>query len=755
MSIKNLQNYTYYSKYARYLESEKRRETWVEAVDRVMDMHLRKYPNMKEEIEWVRPLVKEKRVLGSQRALQYGGEPIEKKNARMFNCIAGYCDRVRFFQESFWLLLAGCGVGFSVQKHHVAKLPKFLSNRKDEIKTYVIPDTIEGWADSLGVLLASYFPSEEFKEYEGYTIKFDFSLIRPAGSLLSSGVGKAPGPEPLKLALIKINELLQRCIENEQSELRPIDAYDIVMHASDAVLSGGVRRSACLTIFSLDDDEMIKAKTGNWFYENPQRARSNNSVLLLRDEVTKEQFLSLMESVKQFGEPGFIWSDDKECLFNPCCEISLYAYDKDGNSGFQSCNLSEINGKKIKTIEDFEIAAKAAAILGTLQAGYTDFDYLGSVSENIIEREALLGVSITGMMDSPDIIFDPDNQKKMAKLIVRINKEIAKKIGINPAARCTCVKPAGSTSCILGSASGIHPHHAKRYFRRIQGNKLETVLAYFKQFNPHAIEKSVWSANKTDEVITFCVDVPPGAKVKNDLSAIELLEYVKLTQQNWVTYGKDESLCTQTWLNHNVSNTINVREDEWDGVAEYIYKNRKYFAGISLLPASGDLDYPQAPMVNVLNHKEILAEYGEGALFASGLIVDGLHAFDDLWEACDIVLDRKEFKEPILDESILNLEDSPIVQMEHAQKLYDWKQKHAKWDLQVDWIRRVKQFAQRYCDNDVMKCTRLMKHVHNWKLWIDLTREYQDVDYSNFYEETNNTKLNETIACAGGKCDLM
>lgn len=727
MSIRALQDYTYYSKYARYNKEQKRRETWNEAVDRVFAMHLEKYPQCAEEIEWAVDLVKAKRVLGSQRALQFGGEPIKKKNARLYNCTVSFCDRLRFFQECFWLLLCGCGTGFSVQKHHVDKLPEFSKKVKTKSKkVHAIADTIEGWADALGILLGCYFPFSEFKEWEGHEVEFDYSLIRPAGSVLASGVGKAPGPEPLKRSLNIIRELLDRCVDAGQKKLRPIDAYDLVMHASDAVLSGGVRRSATICIFSLDDNDMITAKTGNWFTENPQRSRSNNSALLLRSEVTKDQFIKLMESVKEYGEPGFYWSDSTEQLPNPCVEIGMWPVDVETNeSGWQFCNLCEINGKKVKCKEDFALAARGAAIIGTLQAGYTNFDYLGPITERIVRREALLGVSITGMMDNPDVLFDEEAQKEMAHLVLKTNEWMAKKIGINPAARTTCVKPAGTTSCILGTGSGIHPHHAKRYFRRVQANSMEPVLQWFKQYNPHAIEPCVWSANKTDEVITFCVEVPDGAKTKNDLSAIQLLEIVKLTQKNWVTAGRRTKSCTQPWLNHNVSNTINVRPDEWSDVANFIYENRKWFAGVSLLPSSGDLDYPQAPMCNVLNPKEILAVYGDGALMASGLIVDGLHAFDNnLWKACDAVLGLGD-----------EVEDA------ETDKL--------------NWIRRVKQFADRYCDGNVRNCCYLMKHVNNWKNWLDLKREYIDVDYTGMYEETDETKPMETEACSGGKCEFV
>lgn len=723
MSIKAMQDYVYVSKYARYDDKKKRRETWGEAVDRVEDMHVRKYPQIKDDIKWAFDQVRSKRVLGSQRALQFGGKPIESKNARIFNCIASYCDRPRFFQECFWLLLCGCGAGFSVQKHHIQKLPKYYESKRDKARIYNIPDTIEGWSDALGILLATYIEVPEFSMWKGFRVEFDYSSIRPKGSVLASGVGKAPGHEPLKNALEKIRSLLEHRIYEGHEGLRPIDAYDIVMHASDSVISGGVRRSATLCIFSPDDDDMVTAKTGNWFIDNPQRGRSNNSALLLRDKTTKEQFEKLIKSVKEFGEPGFIWADNTEALFNPCVEIGLYGYDEFGNSGWQPCNLCEINGKKLKTREDFEIAAKAAAIIGTIQAGYTDFTYLGEVSKRIADREALLGISITGMMDNPDIIFDKKNQQEIPELIIKWNKDIASKIGINQAARTTCIKPAGSTSCILGSASGIHPHHARRYLRRVQSNTLEAPLNHFKSINPHAVEKSVWNANGTDDVITFCIEVPDSAKTKLQLSALDLLEYVKTTQENWVGSGKVKKLCVQPWLCHNVSNTVNVRSHEWEEVANYIFKNRKYFAGISLLPASGDLDYPQAPMCTIHTAKEIVSIYGDGSIFASGLIVDGLRAFDNnLWEACD-----------------------------WANGL---RNSTAKQE-QLDWVRRAVQFAQRYFGGDVRKMTYCLKDTHNWKLWQDLQREYKDVDYSLMHEEKDETKLQETIACAGGSCEIF
>ncbi len=744
MSLKALQDYTFVSKYARYDKDKKRRETWDESVNRVRDMHLRKYPQISEDINWAFEQVREKKVLGSQRALQFGGKPIEKKNERIYNCCFSYCDRLRFFQETMFLLLCGAGVGFSVQKHHIAKLPNFSKSARNNHKTYIIPDSIEGWADALGILLSSYFENGIFDNYSGYYVDFNYSLIRPKGTLLSSGAGKAPGPEPLRESLECIRKLLDRCIKNKQTQLRPIDAYDIVMHASESILSGGVRRSATICLFSPNDEDMINAKIGNWRYENPQRARSNNSAVLLRDKTTFEEFEKLIKSTKEFGEPGFYWVDDLEFGCNPCNEIGLYAYDNKGNSGFHFCNLVEINGKKIKTIEDFEIACKAATIIGTCQAGYTKFDYLGEVTENITKREALLGISITGLMENPDILLNAENQKKMAKLVKKWNEIYAGKIGINPSARSLCIKPAGTTSCLLGTSSGIHPHHARRYFRRVQANELEIPYQYFAQYNPLTVEKSVWSANKTDSVISFCVEVEKGSKLKNDISAIEMLKIVKNAQQNWVEYGTNTDRCVDKRLRHNVSNTVTVKPDEWEEVAKFIYDNRSFFGGVSLMAQSGDKDYPQAPFCAVFTPRELVQIYGDGILMASGLIVDGLKAFEDnLWKACDAVLGLgEEIKEP----------EEP-----DCNSISEWNEYSSSlqlYNLKIDWIRRAKQFSDRYFEKDIKEMTYALKDVHNWKLWCDLNREYVDVDFSQMFEEEDNTTIQETIACANGQCSI-
>lgn len=727
-ALQELQNYTFVSKYARWLEDKNRRETWKEAVDRVRDMMHIMYADkeVSESIDWAYDMMYKKKVLGSQRALQFGGDPILKRHAKIYNCTSSYCDRLRFFQECFWLLLCGSGTGFSVQKHHVAKLPSLSHEPKPEQgKKYVIEDSIEGWADALGVLLSSYFvkaSEDRFKEFRDQYVVFDYSNIRSKGSSLSSGVGKAPGFEPLQNGLEKIRALLDKCVASGQKKLRPIDAYDIIMHSSDAVLSGGVRRSASLALFSANDEEMAKAKTGNWYMENPQRARSNNSALLLKDDTSFEEFQALMESVKEFGEPGFIWSDSTEMTFNPCVEVGMWPVDEaSGKSGWQGCNLSTINCSSVADEEDFYERCKAAAIIGTLQAGFTKLDYLGEISQKIFEREALLGVSLTGIMEKHDLVLTEKVLKQGAKIAVETNKEISKKIGINQAARVTCLKPEGTSSSMLGTSSGIHPHHAKRYIRHVQANILEAPYQHFKKINPQACERSSWSANNTDEVIKFPVEVPDGAKLKNQLPAVEMLSIVKETQKNWVYSGKNRSLCTQEYLSHNVSNTVTVKPDEWDDVTKYIYDNRKYFAGISLIPQSGDKDYPQAPFTTVYTSREIVKEYGDAALWCSGLIELALNAFNNnLWAACDYV-------------SLNQAKD----QDEEAK---------------LKFVTKMKNFAGKYFDGDTKRLTYCMKDVYNWKLYCDLYNTFKKVDYTQLLETEDNTTGIEEISCAGGAC---
>ena len=915
--LEAIADFTFTSKYSRYNPLVERRETWDECVDRVETMHLAKFKKLPKEdlteIKWAFEQVRQKLVTPSMRSMQFGGKAITAHNARIYNCCVRHVDSIRSFAESFYLLLCGCGVGFGLSEQFLSRLPK-LVNEKDKngiVIAYVIEDTIEGWSDSVEALMNCYFKNTS---YTGRKIVFDYSRIRPEGALLKTSGGKAPGYRGLKQAHIKIKNLLDNIIENKkQARLKTIDAYDILMHCADAVLSGGVRRSACAVIFDKNDKDMMSAKTFfkvskhtkfdlnsdinkyegkvtvdgekyeveldkfeydlllkdktiSWVHVAPQRARSNNSVLLLRNSTTLEEFKAIVEMTKQFGEPGFVWSDDTRQLFNPCqprwakvltkngisvigninigdeiwskegwtkivnkwstgtkkvycyrtragafygtdthklvsngvkieaahcdsvdiftgdlvdkqdivinekdvragsvtdrfaqeipdrfyygdkatvvgflrglystygsiCEnrvilkaidfklieqvqtmlssigiksyytfneaklfilvdndserradfffphydlnistcknkfydligftqidkmqelkqlidlnedsddqrnydiisselvsteevfditvnnashtywtqgcdvsncfeISFIPVTEDGVCGVQFCNLSSINGAKVTSKEGFLTSAKAASILGTLQASYTqDMAYLSIATKTLTEQEALLGVSITGFMDSPELLLNPVTLREGAEVVIKTNEIWAKKLGINPAARCTCVKPEGTNSLVLMSASGAHPHHARRYFRRIQCNKQEPVYKFFKSLNPHMTEPGVWSANKTDDVVAFPLSVGDKAIVKDDLTAVKHLEIIKLVQENWVKPG---SVVYNTKpVSHNVSCTIQIADDEWDKAANYIYENRNNFAAVSMLSKIGDKLYKQAPM---------------------------------------------------------------------------------------------------------------------------------------------------------------
>lgn len=652
--LEEIANFTFTSKYARYNEKDKRRETWEETVGRLEKMHLKRFSYLSKEdqneIRWAFDRVREKLVAPSMRSLQFGGKAIEAHQSRIYNCSVRHIDSLRSFAEVFYLLLCGSGVGLGLSNRFLDRLPDLVDSedRTGAVVAYAISDTIEGWADSVEALLMCYFKNTP---YTGRKIVFDYSKIRKKGTPLKTGGGKAPGYKGLKQAHLKIKGLLDSIIEtHNQRRLRTINAYDIIMHAADAVLSGGIRRSATSVVFDADDEDMMSAKTFfkvdkirrfakdedtgkyhgqvvikktvydvelseweyieqlkkegkiSWFQIEPQRGRSNNSVILLRDAVTREQFQSIINKTREFGEPGFVFSNHKDQLFNPCFEISFIPITSDGVCGVQYCNLTTQNGHKITTKERFYDATKAATIIGTLQACYTDFPYLSPAARKLTEAEALLGVSITGMMENPKILLDPDIQKEMAEYAVKVNAEWARKLGINPAARITCVKPEGTSSLVLGTSSGIHPHHARRYFRRIQCNRLDNVFRHLRKTNPHATEESVWSATRTDEVVTFPLTIPEQSLIKADLTALKHLDYIKSTQENWVLPGTTSANTKP--VAHNVSCTVMVKEDEWQTVIDYLYDNKEYFAAVSLLPSSGDKIYKQAPMEAVATEED-------------------------------------------------------------------------------------------------------------------------------------------------------
>ena len=720
----------FYEGYSRFKDDEGRYETWDEAVDRVIEMHDKNYMNNNNELspylEEARTAYKEQRVLGAQRALQFGGEQLMKHQMRMYNCTSSYVNRPEFFGEVFYILLCGAGAGFSVQTHHIKKLPK-IQNRTKQAKGYIVEDSIEGWASALDVLMSSFFVGGgKYPEYEGRRVYFDLSQIRPKGAKISGGF-KAPGPNGLRRSLDKIEHLLQGIVldSKEPIAIKPINAYDITMHAADAVLSGGVRRSATICLFSPDDEEMMNAKTGNWFMDNPQRGRSNNSAVIVRDETTPEQFGKIMESVKQFGEPGFVFVESKEHTTNPCVEIGMYPQ-INKKSGWQGCNLTEINGGKCNTEEDFYKACRAASILGTLQAGYTDFKFLTDTSKLIFDREALLGVSITGWMNNPDILFNEKILEKGAQIVKDVNREVARIIGINAAARTTCVKPSGNASVLLQTASGIHAEHSNMYIRNVQMNKESEITQAIMKTNPYMVEESVWSAGGTDVVVSFPIMPNKGSMYKDDLLGVKHLELVKKAQKHWVEAGTNEELCADKGVRHNVSNTIIV--DDWDEVEKYVFENRHSFAGISFLPMTGDKDYNQAPNTAVITAKEMVKKYGDAAVFASGMVVDALKCYNNLWDACSTA---KGFGEDI------SLETS-----ENA--------------LKRDWIRRFDKFADNYLKSDKARAEHCLKDAYLLHKWNKIQSTLKTVDWKEDITEKKYTDVDTlaAAACAGGACEI-
>ena len=720
----------FYEGYSRYKDLEERYETWDEAVDRVIDMHTNYYKekdnSLAPYLDEAKQAYKEQRVLGAQRALQFGGSQLLKHEMKMYNCTSTYVDRPEFFGEIFYILLCGAGAGFSVQKHHVAKLPK-IQNRTKQAKGFIVEDSIEGWASALDVLMSSFFVGGgKYSEYEGRRVFFDLTQIRPKGAKISGGF-KAPGPDGLRRSLDRIEYLLQGIVldSKDPQPVKPIHVYDIAMHAADAVLSGGVRRSATICLFSADDDEMMNAKTGNWFVDNPQRGRSNNSAVIVRDEATEEQFHKIMESVKQFGEPGFVFVQSSEHTTNPCVEIGMFPQ-INGKSGWQGCNLTEINGGMCNTEEDFYKACRAASILGTLQAGYTNFTFLSDTSKQIFDREALLGVSITGWMNNPGVLFDEEVLKKGAEIVKDVNKEVAELIGVNPAARTTCVKPSGNASVLLQTASGIHAEHSPMYIRNVQMNKESEITQSIMQSNPYMVEESVWSAGGTDVVVSFPILPKKGSYYKDDLLGIDHLELVKKAQQNWVVAGTNVELCADEGIRHNVSNTIIV--DDWDRVERYVFENRYFFSGISFLAATGDKDFNQAPNTAVINANEMVEKYSNAAIFASGMVVDALKCFKNLWDACSTA---QGFGENIAEESTNNA-------------------------LKRDWVRRFKQFAENYTEGDIKQAEYCLKDAYLLHKWNKIQDNLKEINWLEDVREKKYTDVDTlaAAACAGGACEI-
>lgn len=906
-SRKEIGDYIFVSKYARTVNGKK--ETWDQSVDRVMDMHYRhladdmaiKEGNEKEidsYLKFAERLYRDQVILGAQRALQYGGDSLLKNHSRNFNCTGSYIDRIEFFQELMHLLLCGAGAGYSVQRVHTEKLPKLKGvDEKSDPVNIVIDDSIEGWAFAVGEVVKVHYLNLP-------SINFDYSLIRPKGSFISGGF-RAPGPEPLKKCIDKLNKVLRKI---KGRKATPFELHRMACIIADAVISGGVRRSALLCQFDADDEEMLNCKTGNWFSEYPELARANNSAVILPN-TPKETYDKIFESIKEFGEPGLVFLSHKDVVYNPCCftgdmrlltgsgymkfsdlvssthkkdDYYLTLINKDGErkrgrvwsvgykhvirltfdngrkiectpdhrfmlqdgsvcfasnligkivkgfdntdskcteifdsgdieevydfeildeghwgvvngliahncevgmfpkfrnkdgvheSGFSFCNLTEINGARIKTREQFLDACKGAAILGTIQASYTNFKVLSPVSRKIAERDALIGVGITGMCENPEILFDPDLQEEGARVVKETNRRVADLIGINHAARTTVIKPSGNSSQLLGcTSSGIHKFHFKRFIRNIQAANIEQALQHVKEVNPVMVRPSVYN-KEGESVISFPVELEDNVLTSEDSSALDFLKLVKLTKEHWIEVGTNfdhpfyKEYPEMKDLRMNVSNTCTVRDEEWEEVREYVWKNRDIFSGISFLPKGGDLIYPQAPYTSVLDEKELAERYGAGAILAGGLIVDGLAVFnDDLWLACDVAMGRNNHHLTLTDKDISefilsHLKDGKLLVEVNGVMISDVNaiSSHLQSivDKKVDWVRRFKNFATKYLDGDLSRTEFCLKHVSLFHRWQKLKgMKHVDWESVSWNEEWADAGSTVAQACSGGTCEL-
>ena len=566
-----LSQITIFSKYAKYIPEVKRRETWEEIVSRYEVMLMQKFPNLKKEIMENAGYIVDKKVLPSMRALQFSGMAAEVNNARIYNCCYLPMDSVHCFSESMFLLLGGTGVGYSVQFQHVEKLPEIIKPVKQ--KRYLVQDSIIGWADAVKVLMKSYFG-------KGAKPIFDYRDVRPKGSRLITAGGKAPGPEPLKICLTHIEAILDRKQNGEK--LTTLEVHDIMCHIANSVLSGGIRRAAMIALFSHDDEEMLTCKYGNWWELNEQRGRSNNSAVLERGQITEEQFKALWKKIElsNSGEPGFYWTKNAEWGTNPCCEIALRPY--------QFCNLCEVNVSDIKDEQDLFDRVRIAAFFGTLQASFTDFHYLRPIWQKTTEKDALLGIGMTGIGSGEILKYDLEKAAEIAK---EVNAEYADLIGINRAARVTCIKPSGTTSCVLGTASGIHAWHNDYYLRTVRFNKSEDIAKYLMANHPEMCEDDVLRSHDT-----LCARIPikaPEGSIIRSESPIDLLERVKHFSVNWIKSGHRNGYNT-----HNVSATVSLNDYEWLPVGEWMWKNREYYNGLSVLPYWGGT-YQQAPFEDI------------------------------------------------------------------------------------------------------------------------------------------------------------
>jgi len=608
--LKTLSDVVIWSKYAKFVPDKKRRENWDEIIDRYEAMLCRKYPSLSTQIKDNVAFIRQKKVLPSMRALQFAGKAIEVNNARAYNCAYLPIDSYHAFSETMFLLLGGTGVGYSVQKHHVSELPEIQKPTKK--RKYVVQDSIIGWADAVKVLMKSYFGLASLPD-------FDFSDIRPKGARLVTAGGKAPGPEPLKICIAHIQSILER--KNNGEKLTTLECHDILCHIANSVLAGGIRRSAMIALFSHDDEEMVTCKYGNWWELNEQRGRANNSAVLHRENTSEEEFKALWHRVELSGsgEPGIYWTNDLNWGTNPCCEIALRP--------FQFCNLCEINVDNIESQEDLNRRASIAAFFGTLQAGFTDFHYLRPIWQKTTEKDALLGIGMTGIASGNILNYDLEEATRYA---ISMNIGVSDTIGINHAARVTCIKPSGTTSCVLGCSSGIHAWHNDYYLRTVRFGLSEAISQYLLINHPELCELDELRPYDT-LCVRFPIHAPEGSILRTE-TAIDTLERVKKFAQEWIKPGHNNGANT-----HNVSATISIdksrvygrlgdrenMKDEWQVVGEWMWENKEFYNGLSVLPYWGGT-YKQAPFEDITTE-----EYNSRISVLNSLNVDNIYEDDD------------------------------------------------------------------------------------------------------------------------------
>ena len=599
IGLETLSQIVTFNKYAKYLPQLNRRETYDEIIMRYVQMMVDKYPHMAKRIVGQSQYIFDKKILPSMRALQFAGPAIQKNEARIYNCCYLPIDDYRAFGEVMFLLLGGTGVGYSVQFKHIEKLPEIRKPSKEQ--KFLVGDSIEGWADAVKHLIGSYLG------YRNTKPRFDFSDIRQKGTRLITAGGKAPGPDPLKTCLFELEQILDKKSDGEK--LSTIEVHDIVCHIADAVLAGGIRRAALISLFSADDESMLTCKFGSWWESNPQRGRANNSAVLVRHRITKEFFLNLWKKIELSGsgEPGFYFTNDADWGTNPCCEIALRPY--------QFCNLCEVNVSNVESQADLNNRVSAAAFFGTLQAGFTDFHYLRPIWKKTTEKDALIGVGMTGIASMEVFNYDLTEAAEVVKLV---NIETAQSIGINAAARTTCVKPSGTTSCVLGTASGIHAWHNDFYIRRMQMSKSEDLYKYLAANHPSLVKDHLLIPNSA--VVEIPIKAPEGSVLRTE-SALSTLERVRDVSMKWIKPGHISGNNT-----HNVSATISidktrmydvditdkdypglllkhiVKKDEWEVVGEWMWENKNYYNGLSVLPFDGGT-YSQAPFEDITENQ--------------------------------------------------------------------------------------------------------------------------------------------------------